>query len=138
MSNLILHSARPTTVTNPPRLRTSDFRWWTGWELLAVLPLAVILLTPADWPQWALMWLLAVAIYAGFKWLTWRRTSAPDAPAWKHWGYLLAWPGMDAAAFLRGNSKVTRPPAAEWIVATGKMCIGILILWVIARLIPAE
>jgi hypothetical protein len=113
-------------------------RWWTGWELLAVLPLAMILLTPANWPRWALMWLLDIAVYAGFKWLTWRRTPAPDAPAWKHLGYLLAWPGMDAAAFLRRDSQPVRPAAAEWIVALGKMMIGVLLMWVIARLIPPE
>jgi hypothetical protein len=117
--------------------RAAAVAWWTGWELLATLPLAVLWLTPAEWPRWALMWLLAIAVYAGFKWLTWRRTPAPDAPAWMHLGYLLAWPGMDAAAFLC-DSKRGRPAAAEWIVAVGKTFVGVLILGVVARLVPPE
>jgi hypothetical protein len=129
-----------STIERPAaaRNRSAAIAWWTGWELLAALPLAVLLVTPADWPRWALMWLLAVAIYAGFKWLTWRRTPAPDAPAWKHLGYLVLWPGMDAAAFLGNDSRPTRPGAAEWITATGKAFIGLLLLWVVARLIPTE
>ena len=74
-------------------------RWWQGWLPLALLPVGVLILTPIGWPRWAQMWLLAVAIYFACKWLTWRRTPAPAAPLWKHVGYLLTWPGMDAAAF---------------------------------------
>jgi alginate O-acetyltransferase complex protein AlgI len=133
--------ATPITRTSAAagrRLGGSAVRWWTGWELLAVLPVFVLLLTPPAWPRWAFMWLLAVAIYAGFKWLTWRRTLAPETPVWKHFGYLLAWPGMDAAAFLRRSPQPDRPAPGEWIVATGKLLIGVLILWVITRLVPAE
>jgi hypothetical protein len=138
MTNVIAKPVtRIPTAAAGRRLSGSAIRWWTGWELLAVLPV-VVLLTPASWPRWAFMWLLAVAIYAGFKWLTWRRTPAPDAPAWKHFGYLLAWPGMDAPAFLRQDARQARPAAEEWIVATGKLLMGVLILWVITRLIPAE
>jgi hypothetical protein len=127
--------ARPPAAS---RGRDTAISWWTGWELLAVLPLAVLLLTPAHWPAWALMWLLAFAIYVGFKWLTWRRTPAPEAPGWKHLGYLLAWPGMDADAFLRRGEQTKRPTAAEWIVAVGKTLMGVLLLWVVTRLIPTE
>jgi alginate O-acetyltransferase complex protein AlgI len=138
MTNLIATTVKRPSAARPRNTRCSVVRWWTGWELLAVLPTAVIQWTPASWPRWALMWLLAIAVYAGFKWLTWRRTPAPDAPAWKHLGYLLAWPGMDAAAFLRRDSKFAPPTTAEGIVAAGKTFIGVLVLWVIARLIPAE
>jgi hypothetical protein len=47
------------------------------------------------WPRWAIMWTLAIGIYGACKFITWR--AAPTrAPWWKHAGYLLAWPGMDA------------------------------------------
>src|SRR5262245_173669 len=65
--------------------------WWQGWGLVALLPTTVGLLA-AGRPRWVLMWSLAIAIYAGCKWLTWRRTSAPEASWWKHAGYLVAWP----------------------------------------------
>jgi hypothetical protein len=53
------------------------------------------------------MWMLASSIYAGCKWLTWRRTPV-RAPIWQHMGYLLAWPGLDAAAFMRKPGTTTR------------------------------
>ena len=138
MSSIFAKPITHTAAADTARFRASAIHWWTGWELLAVLPPAVVFLTPPDWPRWALMWLLAIAVYAGFKWLTWRRTLAADAPMWKHLGYLLAWPGMDAAAFLKPGAQPLRPAASEWIVAAGKVAIGTLILWVVTRLIPAE
>ena len=46
----------------------------------------------SDWPRWALMWTMAVAIHTGCKWLTWQRAAVRHAPSWKHAAYLLAWP----------------------------------------------
>ena len=65
---------------------------------------------PTAWPPWAVMWTLAAAVFAGCKWLTWRRTPAPAAPAWRHAAYLLAWPGLDAKAFLDPRPLPPRPP----------------------------
>ena len=109
--------------------------WWQGWPPLLVLPAAVVLLAPADWPRWAFMWLLVFAIYCGCKWLTWRRTPAPDAPLWRHLGYLLAWPGMDAATFfnLHRQAKVPRPSAAEWSFALAKLAFGLMMFFDLAR-----
>src|SRR6516162_7091720 len=86
---------------------------WRGWVPVLVLPPAVILLTPADWPRWLCMWLVCGALFFGIKWLTWRRTPAPEATLGRHLGYLFAWPGLDAAAFLRGEHP-SRPPVTEW------------------------
>ncbi len=61
-------------------------------------------------PGWAFMWLMAWAIFFGCKFATWQRAWRPGArPAvGRSLGYLFAWPGMDAAAFLtqteRGHS----------------------------------
>src|SRR5687767_14062473 len=81
---------------------------WRGWPPLLGLPAAVILLVPPYWPPWALMWSLAASIYAGCKWLTWRRTPVENLPWWRHAGYLFACPGLDAAAFL--TAAATTPP----------------------------
>src|SRR5262249_45019933 len=89
--------------------------WPMSWEargLLRPVPAAVVALATPTWPPWALMWALAFAIYAGCKWLTWRQTPAPDAPKWRHVGYLLAWPGMDADAFLKRSSYSLPRPGA--------------------------
>jgi hypothetical protein len=101
---------------------------------LILLPAAVLIMTLRVWPRWATMWALAFAIYAGCKWLTWRRTHVQGAPAWRHAGYLFAWPGMDARTFLLDSP--ARPPArAEWIVGVRSIVLGILLFFGVARLI---
>lgn len=111
---------------------------WRGWGVLAVLPAVVLAAAPAAWPRWLFMWLLAGALYAGCKWLTWRRTPAPGAPWWQHAAYLLAWPGLDARAFLRPEPLPPgeRPSASEWVFAAGKLILGVAVFWGLGRLVP--
>src|SRR4029453_14488381 len=100
-----------------PRLRQS-------WRQNAFL-LAALSLFPTNWPRWAVMWSLALAIYSGCKWLTWQHKSAPKAPWGKDAGYFFAWPGMDAEAFLNGECDV---PVlwGKWLFAGGKLAFGLL------------
>ena len=84
-------------------------------------------------PPWAVMWALSAAVYAGCKGLTWR--NAPPAPAARQAAYLLAWPGMDAAAFLTPRP-VTRPTAGEWTFAAAKLALGTVLTWSVVRLVP--
>jgi hypothetical protein len=121
-----------TTRLESPRLAP-----WQGWLPLAVLPAAVLALVPSYWPRWAFMWLLIAAIYLGFKWATWRRTPATDAPTWKHVSYLLLWLGLDAAAFLGGRSP-PKPTIGEWLLATVKLAIGAALLWIVGPRIAPE
>src|SRR4029453_12843737 len=93
----------------------------------------------STWPKWVLMWSLAFSIFAGCKWLTWYRSRAVRAAWWLHAGYFLAWPGLDADAFLDSQSAtVNRPASTEWLTATGKLVTGIVLFWVVARLIPED
>lgn len=73
------------------------------------------------------MWALAAAIFVGCKWLTWADVRVP-APGWKHLAYWIAWPGMDAPAFL-GAGTVERPRIGEGIFAAAKLAFGIALLW---------
>jgi Membrane bound O-acyl transferase family len=85
------------------------------------------------------MWLLAFAIYVGCKWLTWRRTPAPDAPLGRHAGYLLAWPGLDAGAFLNGGRDQVKPPTTgEWLFAFAKTVFGIGVVYAVTPLLPSD
>ncbi len=108
-----------------------------GWLPLVVSPALVWLLTPATWPPWALMWMLAFAIYAGCKWLTWRRAPAGDAPTWRHAAYLVAWPGLDAATFLGKRVAGTRGSAGEWLTALAMLAAGALLFFAGARQLAA-
>ncbi len=86
------------------------------------------------------MWALAFAIYAGCKWLTWRRTPANTAPFWRHAGYLVAWPGLDAKAFLQLEPLPAneRPGSQEWRAAGAKLLLGAELFWGAGRLLPAH
>jgi hypothetical protein len=113
---------------------------WRGWGPVIILPVIVLVFTPVEWPRWVFMWLLAAAVFAGCKWLTWRRTPAPGAPWWQHAGYLLAWPGLDATAFLSTERlpEKDRVRPGEWAIATIRLLIGIALFWGVARWISVE
>ena len=88
-------------------------------------------------PRWGAMWLLAVAIYGALKLTSWLKRDRGTAPAWRHACYLLAWPGMDADAFLFGN-RAKRPTLGEWAFALAKFTAGLVILLVVvSALLPA-
>jgi len=90
---------------------------------LFVLPLVVWLYIPAH-PAWACMWIMALAIFAACKWLTWCNTAGTGTSVARHAGYFLAWPGMDAEAFLEGRTYDQMPARGEWSVAWLKTCAG--------------
>src|SRR5215471_19644306 len=88
--------------------------------LVGVLPLlllpAIVFSLREALPAWVFMWAMAMALFAGCKWLTYRtagvRTSIPDIK--RSLGFFLAWPGMDAAAFLSRAKVTERPRQREW------------------------
>ena len=95
-------------------------------------------MSPTAWPPWVIMWALALAVFAGCKWLTWRQTPAPHTSAWRHAAYLLTWPGLDAKAFLdpRPLPRERRPGRGEWAFAVGKLAIGVALTWGAVPLVP--
>jgi hypothetical protein len=110
-----------------------------GFGPLVVLPAIVLRSVPSTWPKWAVMWSLAFAIFAACKWLTWYRSGAKRVPWWLHLGYLVAWPGLDAEAFLNPPpGKVKWPSSAECMSATVKLLAGIALFWIVARVIPED
>jgi alginate O-acetyltransferase complex protein AlgI len=83
------------------------------------------------------MWILSFAIYLSLKWLTWWRARSRFAhPAWRSVAYLLAWPGMDADAFLDPGQLVPPAAPAVWLWATFETILGATLLWVVARSVP--
>ena len=110
--------------------------WWHGCGPLLFLPAAAFLLTPATWSRWVFMWLLASSIYVGCKWLTWRCTGRRRLTLGVRPGYLVLWPGMDAATFLRPSTSITRPSATEWVSALSKTLLGAAVFFALARWLP--
>ncbi|REK07174.1 MAG: hypothetical protein DWQ37_21740 [Planctomycetota bacterium] len=96
---------------------------------LVLLPMAALLFVPTEWPRWALMWTLAVSVYAGCKWATWWPQRHRAAAPWRHAAYLLAWVGMDARAFLaHGVPEALRPRPFDWWFAAAKTAFGAALL----------
>lgn len=109
-----------------------------GWLPILILP-ATAVACRDRLPPWAFMWILSFAIYLGLKWLTWWQSRSRIAhPAWRSVTYLLAWPGMDADAFLDLKQRPSRPTLSDWLWATCETILGALLLWVAARMIPEE
>jgi len=123
-------------VTNAqaPKLMKS---FWHACLPLVLLPLLVLLLFPSEWPRWVFMWTLAVVIFAGCKWLTWRTTSMTRPPLGLTLGYLFAWPGMNADRFLT-NPPTPLPPVnhREWLFAGAKLLAGLLLYFELAGRLP--
>ncbi len=110
---------------------------WPGWIGLAILP-PMALLTRSSLPAWAFMWLLAGALFFGCKWLTfWRETRRPHpVDPVRAFGYLFAWPGMDAARFLgtRNAEKwTTTDTTVRSVLALTKTAFGVWLVWCAAR-----
>ncbi|WP_442481756.1 MBOAT family protein [Aeoliella sp. SH292] len=117
---------------------STDIAPLRGWWPLLLLPPVVWFAVPGDWPRWALMWALAVTLFACLKWLTWRRTPAPGATPLRHLAFLVAWPGLDARAFLTApSSEVQRPTVGEWLFAAAKFLFGGILFFTAHHLLPA-
>jgi hypothetical protein len=107
-----------------------------GWLPLVALPSAALVFYNLLVP-WAFMWILAISIYAGLKWLTWwNARNHIHHEVWRAIAYLLAWPGMDAEAFLNSHERASRPRFGEWLRAIFVTCAGAALLWIASR-VPA-
>jgi len=82
------------------------------------------------------MCVLAVAIFAGFKWLTFWRARKTRHDAWRSLAYLCAWPGMDAERFLDPQAPARPPTLRQWTTAILEILSGAIVLWIVARNIP--
>jgi hypothetical protein len=107
-----------------------------GWLPISTLPLTALACRNRMQP-WGFMWILAFAIYFGLKWQTWwRERLQVFHPAWRSAAYLLAWPGMDAKAFLDAEQRAPTPQRSSWLWATSRTLLGVALLWVVARFVP--
>jgi predicted DCC family thiol-disulfide oxidoreductase YuxK len=105
----------------------------------SVLPLialpATALLIRSSLPPWAFMWTMAGALYAGCKWLTYRDacTHGASPDRLRSLEYLVAWPGMDATAFLSRAGSDARLTSSEWMAAALKTVFGAALIGISSR-----
>src|SRR5205814_7010376 len=79
------------------------------WMPLAALVVGAAWATHSSAP-WVRMWCVAIACFAGLKWLTFSAAREEVSPSWgRTISYLLLWPGLDATAFL--NRRAPARPA---------------------------
>lgn len=93
-----------------------------NWLPLFALP-AISSIAAAEAPRWALMWALAISMFAGLKWLTFGEPRPDRRLRGRTLGYLLAWPGLDAGSFF-SHRRVERPHTEEWVFAAAKTALG--------------
>ena len=100
---------------------------------LIALTLTALLARP-HLTDWAFMWAIALALFGGCKWITYRNAlqRAPMPAFSRVLGYFLAWPGMNAAAFLSNRYQPSPPQRREWILAITKTTAGTFLVWGVA------
>ena len=112
---------------------------WIGRAPLILLPFLAIALGASLRP-WIFMWLLAAAIYAGCKWLTWWQAKIAGFAAGnrkRSAAYLLFWPGMDPREFFDNTCAKRHVRASECLVATAKTLAGATLMGAGARVISS-
>jgi hypothetical protein len=101
--------------------------------LLVLVPAAAVF--GRQFPAWLYMWTLAFALFAGCKWLCFRRELAKGAKVsfGIKLGFLFGWIGMDAANFFATPTTGKKARPLEWFAAVLKILLGSLLIWVVTR-----
>jgi len=111
----------------------------TYWIPLFLFPLSVVPFK-GDIPAWLFMVLFSMAIFMGFKWLSFKNNLAGISQLnfWKAIGYLFLWPGMDTKTFFNEKLKSPNPKMTEWAGAFVKTVLGAVLIWGFLRYLPIE
>lgn len=111
----------------------------THWLPVLLLP-ALALASRGLLAPWVFLWTLAFAIYAGFKWLTYRDAISVDFRPTRRQAicYLLLWPGMDLEEFVDRKNPTSpwKLSPTDWIAPVGKIVLGTALVWLVVRRIP--
>jgi len=83
------------------------------------------------------MWLLAIALFTGFKWLTFTTSHATTAPVRIRLLYLAAWPGLAPDEFIRPLPRSRRPSRADWFPPSLNLVAGLVLVLLVAPRIAA-
>src|SRR5580765_3723999 len=109
--------------------------------LVLAASIGIMLVASWHWPAWVFMWVVAFAIYAGFKWVTYREASVQGlaVPTRTRLIYLLCWPGMSLKEFVGVPlAKEPRRTVPRWLAPTAKTLVGAGLVWFAVPALPAE
>jgi len=102
------------------------------------LPLPILVLAAAvigrQFPAWLYMWAIAFALFAGCKWLCFRKATRVQVGVGRKIGFLFGWIGMDAADFFATHEASKRPQPGELAFAGLKLFVGTVLMWTVVRL----
>ena len=95
------------------------------WTALILFPL-LALVARNRVASWQFMWLMASAIFLGYKWLTfWRaRRQIVHIQLGRVLAYFFLWPGMDAGKFLRWPARTNSTALSRRVLSLPKSDIG--------------
>lgn len=112
--------------------------WWWSMVFLLSVPGSVFLATPTSWPDWGAMWLLVASALGGSKWITWSSVACSGVSLRRQLAYWLAWPGLDATAFLARGKLADPPRRIEWLFGWGNLLAGTALMSATAHMLPSE
>jgi hypothetical protein len=130
-----------TTQALQPALRNQCHRALADTAWLPLVIFSGMAAVPGrNLPPWLLMWTMALAIFAGFKWWTCARavSNGVRTTTQRCAAYLFLWAGMDADQFLALDQKQNSPAATDWLFAILKIFFGATLTWGIARLVTND
>jgi alginate O-acetyltransferase complex protein AlgI len=115
-----------------PAPRTNFFRVGSPVDWLPLLMFTIAAAVIGKYlAPWLYMWTLAFALFAGCKWLCFRKAleRGVNAGPGRKLGFLFAWIGMDAAAFFAKPNPAKKSLAREFVFASVKILLGAILLW---------
>ena len=100
------------------------------WLPLIALPLAVFAYR-SHLANWVFMWAMAFALYAGCKWLTYRKAIATGGALTtrRALGYLVGWVGMEPAPFPKQANIAPAFRHGEWFATLIRVLLGMGLVW---------
>jgi hypothetical protein len=86
------------------------------------------------------MWVLAVAVFIGCKWMSWVVGAGKKSSSWVLvLAYIAAWPGMDPKPFLQWTrDRSERAARSSWTFAFAKVLAGIALVLLASQLLASS
>src|SRR4051794_37951410 len=90
-----------------------------------------------EMPGWAMMWMLACAVWLVCKLVTWISLPRSQRSLRGAAAYFAGWPGMDPKPFAHSVVRASnpRPTFHEWLSASAKALVGVALIGVAVQIV---